>query len=411
VEDGQPYTRELVAFAGALRDRGIETSPDDLIDAGRALTIVDPLDRDQFYHALRATLIDDPRAEPIFEAVFSEFWGGVSAADESDADTPVVENGASGGDGSEGPRSEATGGDTGADPDVGASTDEGANAPERTERRRPTDDGSRPDDPREVAMEMSRQEATSEIDVPTPSDGDELAELSLLVGELGRQLGVLGGFRQRIDTSGEIDLRRSLDAVREPMLNDLPRVDDERERASVRLFVDVSRSMLQNTDQAFLLSFLFECVRQFSDARVFAFDTTATEVTRHFRTTDVGRTVAEMRRARTEWGSGTTIGACLSEILAAEPFVVDRDTVAIVVSDGWDAGDIELLDEQMRHLERRCQRVVWLNPRAVAPEYEPAVTGMETALEHVDHFFGFAALGDLRTVIERLRSTTITAVR
>jgi uncharacterized protein with von Willebrand factor type A (vWA) domain len=385
----------------------MDISPDDLIDAGRALTVVDPLDRDQFYHALRATLVDGPEQEPIFDSVFFDFWRGASPRDESDDGTSVVSNDAPGDDGPEGDRSEPTSGDNEADSEAGSDTDETADSSDRTDRRRPTDGESHAEDTREVAMEIGRQEATREIDVSMREDGDghELAELSLLVTELGRQLGVLGGFRQRIDTSGEIDLRRSLDAVREPMMNDLPRVKDERERANVRFFVDVSRSMLQNMDQAFVLLFLFECVRQFSDARVFVFDTSTMEVTRHFRTADVERTIAEMRRARTEWGSGTTIGACLSEILASEPFVVDRETVTIVVSDGWDAGDIDLLDEQMRHLERRCRRVVWLNPRAVASEYEPAVSGMETAIEHVDHFFGFAAIEDLRTVVEQLRST------
>lgn len=406
MEDGRVYTRDLVAFAGALRDRGIDISPDDLIDAGQALTVVDPLDRNQFYHALRTTLIDGPEQRRIFDEVFSEFWRGPSLPDESDDGISVGSSETSDRDGPEDSRSETAGGGDGTDSEPGSGSDEEMDGAERTGHRRPTDGESHLDDMTEIAMEIGRQEATTDIDVSMREDGRELEELSLLVTELGQQLGVLSGFRQRIDTSGDIDLRRSLDTAREPMVKDLPRVEDERSAAKVRFFIDVSRSMLQNMDQAFLLLFLFECVRQFSDVRVFMFDTSATEVTRHFRTADVARTVAEMRQAQTEWGSGTSIGSCLSEILASEPFVVDRETVAVIVSDGWDAGDIDLLDEQMRHLERRCRRVVWLNPRAVASEYEPAVSGMETAIPHVDLFFGFATIDDLRTVVEKLRSTT-----
>ncbi|MEF8778865.1 MAG: hypothetical protein V5A36_08135, partial [Natronomonas sp.] len=239
MEDGQPYTRDLVAFAGALRDRGVDISPDDLIDAGQALTVVNPLDRDQFYHALRTTLIDGPEQRPIFDEVFSEFWRGPSLPDESDDGMSVGGNKTSDGDDPENTRSETAGGGDETDSESGSDSDTETDGSDRTESRRPADGGSHLEDMTEIAMEIGRQEATTDIDVSMREDGRELEELSLLVTALGQQLGVLSGFRQRIDASGDIDLRRSLDTVREPMVNDLPRVEDERSEAKVRFFIDV----------------------------------------------------------------------------------------------------------------------------------------------------------------------------
>ena len=86
--------------------------------------------------------------------------------------------------------------------------------------------------------------------------------------------------------------------------------------------------------------------------------------------------------------------------------MVDRETVVTIISDGWDAGDIDVLDEQMRRLNGYGKRVIWLNPRAVADSYEPTVRGMSTALPYIDDFFGFATIDDLRTVVRQLRENT-----
>jgi hypothetical protein len=404
MEDERPYTRELVRFAEALRERDVVVSPDAVVDAGRALAVVDPLDREQFYYALRATLVDDPAAFDAFDEAFARFWEAEPSPDDFDA-VPLTDDTQAFDDTfPPGERDESADGDDGGD-----AASEGGNASsEPTTSRRPErrPDGRDPGagDLSELAVELGRQEGTTDVDVSILDDGRELAALSRLVRKFGRQLGVLPGFRRRAHPSGELDLRDSLNVVREPTPADLPRVEADRSRAKARFFVDVSHSMLRNMDQAFLLLFLFECVQQFADVRVFMFDTSATEVTAHFRAADVERTLAALRAEQTRWGAGTTIGACLAEMFAADPFVVDRETVAIVVSDGWDAGDVELLEAQLRYLERHCRRTVWLNPRATADEYEPTVSGMAAALPYLDHFFGFATLDDLRLVVDGLQT-------
>lgn len=409
--DDRTYTSNLVAFAEALRQQGIGVSTDDVISAARALSTVDPLDRDQFYYGLKANIVDEPTQDSVFDELFAEYWdeltdqefgedispdAGVAEVDErvareGDSDDEDVEN------------VDANPPETPDSTDSsGASLDD---LSEFSEPRRDKRQGTRADDgSEEVALEIGQQEHSTQPSVAFENDRLGTEELGLLVKDLGQQLGTLRGFRRRIQPTGTVDLRRSLDVVREQNPNNLPRIEKERSQAKVRFFVDVSHSMLRNMHQEFLLFFLFDCMRQFTDVRIFMFDTNTTEVTRHFQSVDISSTLREMQQAQTEWGAGTKIGDCLTEILTMDPFVVDRDTVTIIISDGWDAGDHEQLREQMQTLDRRCRTVLWFNPRASSSTYEPKVSGMQAALPYVTHLFGFGTVDDLRDIVGQLRS-------
>ena len=56
-----------------------------------------------------------------------------------------------------------------------------------------------------------------------------------------------------------------------------------------------------------------------------------------------------------------------------------RSGVVIVVSDGWDRGDPALVATETARLRRNCHRLVWLNPLAGTPGYQPLAGGMRAA--------------------------------
>jgi len=58
----------------------------------------------------------------------------------------------------------------------------------------------------------------------------------------------------------------------------------------------------------------------------------------------------------------------------------------VILSDGWDRGDPEVLGEQMARLHRVAHKVVWVNPYKASPNYAPLARGMAAALPHVDDF-------------------------
>ncbi len=60
--------------------------------------------------------------------------------------------------------------------------------------------------------------------------------------------------------------------------------------------------------------------------------------------------------------------------------------MVVVLSDGWDRGDPEVLGAEMARLARVAHRVVWVNPLKATPGYAPLVRGMAAALPYVDDF-------------------------
>jgi uncharacterized protein with von Willebrand factor type A (vWA) domain len=81
-----------------------------------------------------------------------------------------------------------------------------------------------------------------------------------------------------------------------------------------------------------------------------------------------------------------------------------RGATVVILSDGWDRGDPDLLGEQVQRLHRVAYRLVWVNPLKAAPGFEPVAQGMAAALPHVDELVeghSLASLEELAEVIAR----------
>jgi len=58
----------------------------------------------------------------------------------------------------------------------------------------------------------------------------------------------------------------------------------------------------------------------------------------------------------------------------------------VIISDGWDRGDVSLLEREMQDLKRRARKIIWLNPLLASENYEPLCKGMQAALPYLDLF-------------------------
>jgi uncharacterized protein with von Willebrand factor type A (vWA) domain len=76
--------------------------------------------------------------------------------------------------------------------------------------------------------------------------------------------------------------------------------------------------------------------------------------------------------------------------------------VVLLVSDGWERGDPALLAREMAVLQRSCHRLIWLDPLASRPGFEPATEGLRAALPYVDDFVPCANVASLEEMAERL---------
>ncbi len=175
----------------------------------------------------------------------------------------------------------------------------------------------------------------------------------------------------------------------------------ERPRPVV-LVCDVSGSM--EPYARMLLMYMQACVAARRRVEAFAFGTRLTRVTRELSGRDPERTLDRAVGAMADWSGGTRIGEALGTLNREHGRRLGRGAVVVVLSDGWDRGDPELLSAEMARLSRTAHSLVWLNPLKAATDYEPLVRGMVAALPHVDRFLSgntIASLEELTDLMEK----------
>jgi uncharacterized protein with von Willebrand factor type A (vWA) domain len=388
-------TAELVAFVRAIRAAGVETPANAAVDAAQAATVVGVAEKTRLRIALRATLVT--RAEDIdrFDRLFETFWERLDAAFGGDAD-------GSPGAGREDDRSDA--GDRFAYPEPGG-TSEGAPSPAVAPAELATEPGGDGDDPTEVGTATYSPTGSPE---PVCADVDGAGGPDTLRGTVERLAAALGCEPERRwapDAGGlRVDARRALrgSLATGGTVIELPRRRRERTATRGIELVDVSRSVLETIDRGFLLRFLRALQAAARTNRILFFDSDVREVTTAFEEPNTGAALAALERAETEWGGGTRIGDAVRALRTAHPDAVDRRTAVLVISDGLEMGQIEVLEREMGRLARRGRCVLWLNPLASGAGYEPTARGMAAAYPHVDGFFAFAGRADLEELTRQL---------
>jgi len=402
---------EIVRFARALRREGVGVPANASTTAARAIVVVGFDDEATVRAALRACLVTDAESIPTFDRLFPEFWRRLTAGLDTDGPAPRGDDGP---EGALAPLGDAGAGEAGA----GAEPESDAGQPGDG------DDGDDPDPTSVAKASLGSVIADSGVDVDTerveggwysptgsPTRMDAIAgvadggpSIAAAFDDLTDGLATVRGRRWRPGDE-RADVRRSLRAsvATGGTVVSLPR--REREPSDVRAvwLVDVSRSVLDTVDRAFLLATLRRARATWRDCRVVFFDETAREVSDAFDEPSAAAAVDALARAETAWGGGTRIGASLSTFLAASPAAFDRRTVAFVVSDGLDRGDVADLERTMARLSRRTAGIVWLNPLASVPGYEPTARGMERALPFVTGLFAFGGPADLAEVGRQIR--------
>lgn len=165
------------------------------------------------------------------------------------------------------------------------------------------------------------------------------------------------------------------------------------------LCADVSGSM--ETYARALLRFAHAAVLSRGNIEVFLLGTSLTRVTRQLERRDADIAVATAAAAVPDWASGTRLGESLEQLMN-DWGNVTRGAVVVILSDGWDRGDAQLLAQSMERLQRAAARLVWVNPLKGGEGYEPLAKGMATALPFIDEFVeghSFASLHALSDVI------------
>ncbi|HZD67289.1 MAG TPA: VWA domain-containing protein [Acidimicrobiales bacterium] len=167
----------------------------------------------------------------------------------------------------------------------------------------------------------------------------------------------------------------------------------------VVLLCDVSGSMEPYARA--LVRFLHVAVAGGTKVEAFTLGTRLTHVTRELSQHDPDVALARAASQVADWSGGTRLGEDLA--VFNDRFGVRgmaRGAVVVILSDGWDRGDPEVLAREMARLHRVAYRVVWVNPLKASPGYAPLARGMAAALPYVDDFMEGHSLASLESLAE-----------
>ncbi|HVA24810.1 MAG TPA: VWA domain-containing protein [Chloroflexota bacterium] len=374
----------VIDFGMKLRARGMLVTPSEAIDSLRALGHVDISDRDEFYLSLRTVMAARVEDFPIFDEVFRSFWPAIieeqpwdEGADQMDSMPQSM---------SPAGEEDGEGGDERVSQEVEAAEEAGGEG----------------EDEEEIAG-YSAEQALAGKDF-SMFRADELEEMIRITLRMARKMATRMSRRmQRTRRGHRIDPRRT---VRNNLkyggdVIELAHKKRKIKKTKLVLLCDVSGSM--DIYSRFLLQFIYALQSNFARTESFVFSTQLSRVTEYFKDHDIYEALDVIAREVLDWSGGTRIGQSLADFnenWAAS--VIDTKTVVIVLSDGWDTGDADVLEHEMQELQRRAARVIWLNPLMSNPGYQPLCRGMRTALPYIEVFAPAHNLASLMELEEHL---------
>jgi len=347
-----PMLRMSVAFGRLLRRAGLAAGPDRVVGFAGALEELDVANREDVYWAGRVTLCSRPEDFEVYDRAFKVFWEGKEGLKVPDPPGSTFS--------------------------IRLSPDSVQPPKKSAEKNEKGDEAVRL---RFSPVDVLRKKDFADC---TP---EEFAELYRLMADLRLSGATRRSRRLEPAHRGRHDQRRTLrGAMRtggEPMRHRYRKARDRPRR--VVLLCDVSGSMASYSRA--LLRFMHASVASGEPVEAFVMGTRLTRVTRELATRNPDRALREAAKAIEDWSGGTRLGDTVKEFVDVwGQRGMARGAVVVLLSDGWDRGDVEVLEDAMRRIHRLAHKVIWVNPLKAAPGYQPLARGMAAALPHVDVF-------------------------
>lgn len=373
----------LLLFGRLLRGLGLDVNPSRMITVVEALDHIAIGNKSDFYFALRCLLVHDHDDLDIFDQAFQLFWR--QPVDQTKVLIAPARDG-------------------------------------RFRHSRQTSTMSRPQNRHRVQSTTLDQNAEEE---PTPLleiagmysdrevlrqkdfselDSGEIEAIKKMMAQLIWQLGRRKTRRFQPGRGKNIDMRHSLRhnlkyggeimswSYRKPKITARPLV----------IIADVSGSMERYT--RLMLHFVYGLIKGLAQpVEVFLFSTRLTRITRQLQNRDVDQAMQDVAQVVPDWSGGTRIGEALKRFnYDWARRVLGRGAITLLISDGWDRGDPQVLADELALLQRSSFRLVWLNPLLGSPDYEPLTRGMQAALPYIDDFLPVHNLASLEGLTQHL---------
>ncbi|MBC8259943.1 MAG: VWA domain-containing protein [SAR324 cluster bacterium] len=369
----------LVSFCSYLRKNGLGLGLGEQMDALRALEKVNIEQGIAFRMALRTTLAKSIQEQEIFDEHYQHFWHVWDSAENLHERYKAKK---------EEPAAVVI--DARPHKQTFVSINDWLGGAEKAEVEK-------------EAAGYSPFETEDERDFST-FQAEELAVVMQLINEAGKALATRFSRRTlNAKKRGLIDLRRTmrLSLRRGGEILDLAFKQRRRQRLKLVLLCDVSKSM--DLYSRFLIQFIYAFQSVYRRIETFVFSTSLHQITETLRKEELYTALAQLSRTVPDWSGGTKIGASLGQFVSQHGLkLVDSQTVVLIISDGWDTGEVDLLENNMRFLQKHARKVIWLNPLKGSSGYEPTTRGMQAALPFIDIFASAHNLNSLRKLVSHL---------
>ena len=380
------FLHHLVGFGRQLRAGGVAVDPASMIDLCRAIDHIDIGSRADVRAAAQATLVSSRDDLENFERIFAEYWdrqpesalasGRAHDSRQLDGSEPQQQTALA-------PLQEQK---------LLLVGDE-----ESTESVQSVDGG---------AVAYSKQDVLRHKDLGK-LDESEIAAARTLVADFIKTLANRPGYRYQAARRGRlIDFRRSF---RQNLSHGFAAIEFRYKKRRIKklklmLLCDVSGSMAQYS--SFLLEFIFAIQEKLPTTEAAVFATHMSPITQALQMNDIARSLQNVSASASGWGGGTDIGGSLAEFNNHyEKSLRGSKAIVVILSDGWDRGDVPRMRQQVARLRRRAHKLIWLNPLLGGKDYQPLCRGMQTALPYLDHFLPAHNLASLADVVTMLRRT------
>jgi uncharacterized protein len=375
---GQGTLPNLLAFGRALKQLGVKVGLSQVIDASRSLGFVDIAGKADFRTLLRSNLVSQKEDFPVFDVLFDCFWREQSY-ERVPMDTLEIE----------GTPTESEAQDGGDEEGL-----EEANAEASAEENVPLENLDEFSLPTYSPQELLNRKDFSEMGI---EESRAIARAILLIAtKIATQI----SRRKKLGRKGNLvdprwTMRKNMKYGGE--IIDLVHRKRRIKKTRVVLLCDVSGSM--DCYSRFLIQFMYGLQNELWGVETFVFSTSLSRITHLIRTKDIVNALEKISGSILGWSGGTNIGRSLHTFNRNfAPSMVTHRTVVVIISDGWDRGDVSLLEREMQDLKRRCKKIIWLNPLLASENYEPLCKGMQAALPYLDLFLSVHNVNSLITL-------------
>ena len=341
--------RHVVAFGRVLREAELEVGPGRIADALRGLDAIDLRRQDDVYWTLRQTLVSRFEDLETFDRAFHAWFLRVVTRPGSRRAPP----------------------------------------PKPGPRRRVETPGPGPGRPggELEAAGWSPDEILRERDFATMSS-EEFRQAQKLIRAIATARPRRRSRRLRAHARGKVlDVRGLVRASLATGGDPLTRAFRRRIETPRKLVVIVDISGSMSAYARAMLLYMHAAQGSGRGVEAFAFGTRLTRLTPELSARQAETALAAAAERVADWSGGTRIGASLKHYNDEYGRrALTRGAIVVIVSDGWERGDAELLGAEMARLARQAFAVIWVNPQSGDPSYQPLARGMSAALPHIDRF-------------------------